>query len=57
MADNELLNLVQSKANTWLNSSIDSNSKKEIENLIKNDEAELVESFYKDLEFFFDCKL
>ncbi|MFC2096463.1 phospho-sugar mutase [Bacteroidota bacterium] len=51
MADNELLNLVQSRANTWLISSIDSNSKKEIENLIKNDKAELIESFYKDLEF------
>ena len=51
MADNELLSFVQSKANTWLNSSIDEDSKKEIENLIKNNEAELIESFYKDLEF------
>ncbi len=51
MADQELLNLVQSKAKTWLESSIDPESKKEIEKLIQNDEYELIESFYKDLEF------
>ena len=51
MADKELLNLVQSKAKAWLNSNIDSESKKDIENLIQNNESELIESFYKDLEF------
>lgn len=51
MADKELLNLVQEKANNWLNSNVDTKSKLEIENLLKNDEAELIESFYKDLEF------
>ena len=51
MIDQELLNLVQSKAKTWLESSIDPESKKNIEKLIQNDEYELIESFYKDLEF------
>lgn len=51
MADKELLNLVQSKAKAWLESNIDSESKKDIENLIQNNEPELIESFYKDLEF------
>lgn len=51
MANNELLNLVRAKANAWLNSNIDTESKKEIENLIQNNESELIESFYKDLEF------
>ncbi|MBU8893426.1 MAG: phospho-sugar mutase [Bacteroidales bacterium] len=51
MADNELLKKVQSKANIWLNSDIDEKSKKEIENLLNNNEPELIESFYKDLEF------
>jgi phosphoglucomutase len=51
MADNELLKLVQSKADAWLKSDIDSVSKQEIENLIQNNEAELIESFYRDLEF------
>ncbi len=51
MADKKFLNLVQSKAKAWLNSNIDSESKKDIENLIQNNESELIESFYKDLEF------
>ena len=51
MANNELLNKVQSRAKIWLESNIDSKSKKEIEHLIQNDETELIESFYKDLEF------
>jgi phosphoglucomutase len=51
MAVNELLKDVIQKANIWLNSDIDDKSKKEIEELIKSNEAELIESFYKDLEF------
>ncbi len=50
MKDQELLQLVHNKANQWLNSNIDATSKKEIEYL-KSDEHELIESFYKDLEF------
>ena len=51
MADKDLLKLVQTKAKAWLESDIDSTSKQEIKNLIDNDEHELIESFYKNLEF------
>lgn len=51
MTDKELLQQVHAKANKWLESNIDSISKQEIKNLIDNNEPELIESFYKDLEF------
>ncbi|MCK5029452.1 MAG: phospho-sugar mutase [Bacteroidales bacterium] len=51
MAENELLKNVMLKAKIWLNSDIDEVSKKEIEDLINTNESELIESFYKDLEF------
>jgi phosphoglucomutase len=51
MIDNELLQAVKEKANKWLNSEIDLDSKKQIENMIQHDQNELIESFYKDLEF------
>ncbi len=41
---------IQEKANKWLASNIDEETKSGIRNLLKN-ESELVESFYKDLEF------
>src|SRR5215216_7607618 len=49
----ELLQQVQSKAQTWLNSSvIDDTTKSEVRSLIdKQDPKELIDSFYKDLEF------
>ncbi len=41
-----------SKAQSWLNSNIDEKSKKEIESLLSDqDDTELVDSFYRDLEF------
>jgi phosphoglucomutase len=48
-----LLQLVRSKAQSWLASSvIDENTKKEVERLLqKPDPKELIDSFYKDLEF------
>ena len=40
------------KANTWLDSNIDAEAKQQINNWIsENKEEELVEAFYKDLEF------
>ncbi len=40
------------KANTWLSSNIDSDSKQQIESWINEDRQEdLIEAFYKDLEF------
>jgi phosphoglucomutase len=51
MTNNELLQQVKDKANKWLHSEIDQESKKQIENMLANDQNELIESFYKDLEF------
>jgi phosphoglucomutase len=49
----ELLQQVQSKAQTWLNSSvIDDTTKAEVKTLLgKQDSKELIDNFYKDLEF------
>lgn len=45
-------NKVKEKAQQWLNSNIDAESKSTIEKLLNNgQEDELVDSFYKDLEF------
>lgn len=43
---------IKEKIDFWLNSNIDTKDKKEIQQLVdNNDEAELTEAFYKDLEF------
>ncbi|WP_209329212.1 phospho-sugar mutase [Lunatimonas salinarum] len=48
MTDASILN----KAQTWLNSNIDEESKKQIKALMEaSDSSELIDSFYKDLEF------
>lgn len=49
----ELLQQVKSKAQTWLDSkAIDDATKEEIRSLLSKDDAkELIDSFYKDLEF------
>lgn len=51
MVQEDILDLVKKKAKNWLNSNIDESSKKQIQYLLENDEKELIESFYKDLEF------
>jgi len=51
MANNELIQQVREKANKWLNSDIDNESKEKIKHLLEKDPDELIESFYKDLEF------
>ncbi len=51
MENNELLKMVHQKANQWLDGNFDEETKKKVKNLIETDETELVESFYKDLEF------
>ncbi|PRY90945.1 phospho-sugar mutase [Mongoliibacter ruber] len=44
--------IIQAKAESWLNSNIDLKSKEEIRALLlAEDKTELIESFYKDLEF------
>lgn len=48
MTDASIIN----KANSWLSSNIDLATKKEIENLLASeDPTELIDSFYRDLEF------
>ncbi len=43
--------LVLSKAQAWLDGAYDEQTKKEVKELIDNNMGELVESFYRDLEF------
>ena len=45
------LSEVRAKANEWLNSPIDEASKKVIRDMLDNNESELIECFYQDLEF------
>lgn len=47
----KLEQMVLSKAQEWLDGHYDAETKKEVQNLIDNNNKELVESFYKDLEF------
>lgn len=42
---------VLQKANAWLEGNYDKNTKDQIQDLLKNDKNELVESFYRNLEF------
>lgn len=48
---NELDLLVLQKAQQWLDGNYDAETKAEVQRLIDEDHKELVESFYKDLEF------
>ena len=47
----ELDALVVEKANKWLEGNYDEATKKQVKYLLENDKKELVDSFYKDLEF------
>ncbi len=51
MEKNDLIQEVILKAQSWLNGNIDDETRKQIQNMLKNDENELVESFYRNLEF------
>jgi phosphoglucomutase len=42
---------IKEKAQKWLNSNIDDQTRKEIEQMLSRGDGELVEAFYKDLEF------
>ena len=46
-----LQQLVMSKAEKWLGPEFDEATRQEVQNLIDSDQKELIESFYKDLEF------
>lgn len=51
MNQNELLEVSRKKAEQWLASSIDPQTRQEVEALLKGDEKILIDSFYADLEF------
>jgi phosphoglucomutase len=51
MEQKELLHAVREKANRWLEGPIDETSREAILQMMEHDEAELIECFYKDLEF------
>lgn len=52
MENKELLDLVTERANSWLNGNYDTQTKDEVKKLLENpNKSELIESFYKDLEF------
>ena len=47
----DLLTQVKNKANVWLEGDYDKETKEQVKNLLENDEKELIDAFYKDLEF------
>lgn len=51
MAEQDIIKTVRSKARNWLEGNYDQETKNAVKNLLENNEAELVESFYKNLEF------
>ena len=51
MEKEALLKEVKEKAGGWLESNIDDQTREQIQYLLENDEDELVESFYRNLEF------
>ncbi|MFR9166944.1 MAG: phospho-sugar mutase [Dysgonomonas sp.] len=52
MENNELLSQVTAKANTWLEGNYDAETKAEVKRMLDNpDKTELIDAFYKDLEF------
>jgi phosphoglucomutase len=51
MEKQELLEQVKATAQQWLDANIDDSTRQEIIRMLENDEKELIESFYKVLEF------
>jgi len=51
MEINNLLQEVKSKAQTWLKGNIDDETRHQIRDMLENNENELIESFYRMLEF------
>ena len=52
MKNQELLTVVTKKANQWLEGNYDQETKNQVAALLKNeDKADLIDAFYKDLEF------
>ena len=52
MSNNELLQLVNERANNWLSDSFDAETRAEVKALLENDDKNsLINAFYRDLEF------
>ena len=51
MNSGDLLKEVKARAQVWLNGNYDAATKKLVSDLLLNNEKELIESFYRDLEF------
>ncbi len=51
MGQESILQSVKEKANAWLKSNIDDESKDSIRQMLEHNENELIESFYRNLEF------
>lgn len=49
--ENTELKKVKQKAQQWLDGNFDDNTKKEVKALLENNEKELIDSFYRSLEF------
>lgn len=47
----DLLKEVKATAKKWLDGNFDDETKKQVKHLLENDETELIESFYRNLEF------
>jgi phosphoglucomutase len=47
----DLLKEVKATAQKWLDGNFDDETKKQVKQLLENDETELIESFYRNLEF------
>ncbi|MCK5822246.1 MAG: phospho-sugar mutase [Bacteroidales bacterium] len=50
-AEQELLHTVESKAKAWTSELFDEDTRKAVKNMLESNPDELIESFYKDLEF------
>lgn len=51
MENSEMLKSVRAKAQQWLGSEFDKDTQNSVKHMLESDEKELIESFYKDLEF------
>lgn len=51
MDQNELIKFVKERAEKWLKGNIDADTKKEVQQLLDNDQTGLIDAFYRDLEF------
>jgi phosphoglucomutase len=51
MENQDLLASVKSRASQWLNEPFDAETRKKVKDLLDGNEAELIECFYRDLEF------